>query len=99
MIKRFTAYRANISQRTSHNHYQKNPDDQPQFEGVVFSDGSCVIRWRTECRSTAVWASLKDMLLVHGHPEYGTYFEWHDFKEEPFEWIEQVVAAQEKGVV
>jgi len=87
MIRRFTCYRANISQRDTHNEWQKNPDDEPQFEGVVWSDGTCSIRWRTVCRSTSIWHSLEDMLRVHGHPEYGTYFIWHDFDQRPPEWI------------
>ncbi len=55
-----------------------NPPDQPQFEGVVFSDGTVVLRWLTEHRSHSVWASLEEMMAVHGHPEYGTRIEWVD---------------------
>lgn len=39
-IERFTAYRRNISERGTHTEYQRNPDDAPQFEGVIWSDGS-----------------------------------------------------------
>lgn len=76
--QRFTAYRLDMDKRPTHNAYQKNPEDQPQFEGVVFSDGTCVIRWLTAARSTSVWASVEDMLRIHGHPEYGTVIVWHD---------------------
>lgn len=76
-MERFTVYRQSVPDET-HDANQKNPPDQPQFEGVVFSDGTCAIRWLTAKRSTAVWASLEDMRAIHGHPEYGTYFVWHD---------------------
>lgn len=36
-------------------------------EGVLFSDGTTVIRWRGRYASTVVWASLDDALAVHGH--------------------------------
>lgn len=36
-------------------------------DGVVFEDGTTVLRWRTECRSTAVYASFEDMEKIHGH--------------------------------
>ncbi len=36
-------------------------------EGVMFEDGSCVLRWRGPHKSTAVWASMESMLAVHGH--------------------------------
>lgn len=54
------------------------PPDQPQYEGVVFTDGSVALRWRTEFKSTSLWASYDDFYAVHGHPEYGTIIEWHD---------------------
>lgn len=55
-----------------------NPPDQAQFEGVVFSDGTVTVRWLTYYRSHSVWASIGDLLAIHGHPEYGTRFEWPD---------------------
>jgi hypothetical protein len=36
-------------------------------EGVQFSDGTCAMRWRTEISSTAVYASLEDLVKIHGH--------------------------------
>lgn len=89
-IQRFTAYRRNISERDTHNELQKNPDNEPQYEGVIFSDGSVAIRWLTACRSTSVWNSIEDMLNVHGHPEYGTFIAWHD-GDAPDAWVKQVV--------
>jgi len=76
-MKRFTMYRRNVPDET-HNAFQKNAPDQPQFEGVVFSDGTCAIRWMTACGSTAVWKSFDDMMTIHGHPEYGSELVWHD---------------------
>jgi hypothetical protein len=97
MIRRFTAYRRTMSSRDTHNSHQKNPDDMPQYEGVVFTDGSVAIRWLTACRSTSVWASLHDLLTIHGHPEYGTEIIWHDHSEPPAEWLSQLQAAEVKA--
>lgn len=36
-------------------------------EGVVFTDGSAVLRWRTEHKSTAVYATLAEIVSIHGH--------------------------------
>jgi hypothetical protein len=36
-------------------------------EGVVFGDGTCSLRWRTNKRSTAVYGSFSDLLAIHGH--------------------------------
>jgi len=75
-MKTFTMFRRNM-ESAPHTAEQKNPADQPQFEGVQFSDGSVAIRWLTAKRSTAVWASMDDMLAIHGHPEYGSELVWH----------------------
>jgi len=97
-MKRFTAYRRNISQRATHNEYQRNPDDVPQFEGVIWTDGSVTLRWLTACKSTSVWASLYECLTIHGHPEYGTEIEWHDGPA-PIEWRTQVAKWREESGV
>ena len=76
-MRRFTMFRRNVPDET-HDANQKNPPDEPQFEGVVFTDGSVAIRWRTAKRSTSLWDSLEDMLAIHGHPEYGSELVWHD---------------------
>lgn len=87
-MQRFTAYRRNASQLETHNDKQKNPDHVPQFEGIIWTDGTVTLRWLTACRSTSVWNSLQDMLDIHGHPEYGTEIVWHDGVV-PQEWIDQ----------
>ncbi len=90
-IRRFTAYRRNISIRTTHNSLQKNADSEPQFEGVIWSDGTVTLRWLTACKSHSVWNNIADCLNIHGHPEYGTEIVWHDGVTPP-EWIAQCAA-------
>lgn len=36
-------------------------------EGCEFEDGTTVIRWRGQQRSTVVWDSIQDAIDVHGH--------------------------------
>lgn len=36
-------------------------------EGVIFSDGTCVLRWLTEHRSTSIYASIDEVRAIHGH--------------------------------
>jgi len=60
--------------------------DEVQFEGVEFSDGTVVIRWRTEWKSTSVWESMEELKKVHiySHPDYGTEVHWDDGSVEYF---------------
>jgi len=60
-----------------------NAPDQPQFQGVIFDDGTVVLRWMTLHKSHSVWDSWTSMAMVHGHPEYGTYFHFDDELDEP----------------
>lgn len=53
------------------------------YEGVIFSDGSVVLRWTTQFRSWSIWTSWAEMFQVHGHPEYGTVIEFTDGGEAP----------------
>lgn len=76
IIRTFTMYRKNVSTDT-HDENQRNGPDEPQFEGVVFSDGRVAVRWLTAKRIVSVWDSLEDMLSIHGHPEYGSVLVWH----------------------
>lgn len=76
-MRRFTMYRRAVPLAT-HDENQRNAPDEPAFEGVVFSDGSVALRWRTAIRSTSVWASLEDALKIHGHPEYESELVFHD---------------------
>lgn len=36
-------------------------------DGVRFADGSAALRWRTRYQSTAVYASMADLIAIHGH--------------------------------
>lgn len=76
-MRRFECYRPNVPTDT-HDENQRNAPDAVQFEGLIFSDGKCVIRWLTAARSVSVWDSYEDMLKIHGHPEYGTVIRFLD---------------------
>ena len=69
-------YRESATEQHSAQHL--NAPDEVQFEGVVFSDGKCAIRWLTGAGSVAVWDSFGDMMIIHGHPEYGSKLVWLD---------------------
>ncbi len=79
IMRRFTMYRRGDLSAT-HSPETVNVPDQPQFEGVVFSDGRVAIRWLTALRSTAAFDCLADLMGVHGHPEarYQSEIVWHD---------------------
>lgn len=95
MTQRFTAYRRQMSERDTHNELQKNADDQPQYEGVIWSDGTCTLRWLTAAKSTSMFDSFQAMINVHGHPEYGTEIVFHD-GEAPQAWIAALVLYGQK---
>lgn len=46
-------------------------------EGVVFSDGTAALRWLTDPSSTAIYATVDDLLDVHGH-NGSTRLQWVD---------------------
>ncbi len=64
-MRTFTAFRRNPPQKDDPHNY--NEPNMPQYEGIVFSDGSIAIRWLTQYKSTSVWENLDDLLMVHGH--------------------------------
>jgi len=74
----FVGYRPDAAQLGKHTPDQLNAPDAPQYQGVIFADGSVAMRWLTARRSTSVWDSFDDMFDVHGHPEYGTEIHWPD---------------------
>jgi len=76
-MKRFVCYRPRPPQEYTAKGLA-NPPGEPQFEGVVFSDGTCSVRWLTAQASHSVWGSWADLDRVHGHPEYGTVIKWLD---------------------
>ena len=80
-MRTFTVYRTEAKEVVNDiekENYREG--DLPQFEGVVFHDDTCAIRWFTDVKSTSVWNSFKDMKTVHisAHPDYGTRIEWYD---------------------
>lgn len=77
-MRRFTMYRRDAERFEHHDANQLNAPDEPQFEGVVFSDGKVAVRWLTAKRSVSVWDDLEDMMAIHGHPEYGSELVWED---------------------
>lgn len=46
-------------------------------EGVEFSDGSAVLRWRSELSSTGFYKSVLELEKIHGH-EGSTRLVWVD---------------------
>lgn len=50
------------------------------LEGVVFSDGTTVVRWLVSGKpqSTNVWESFEDFKFIHidSHPTNGTEINW-----------------------
>lgn len=46
-------------------------------EGIEFSDGSVVMRWRFDDGATNFYRSIKDVERIHGH-EGRTEIEWVD---------------------
>jgi hypothetical protein len=55
-----------------------NAGQRVHVEGIIFSDGAVAVRWVGGISSCSVWASFDDFTTVHGHPEYGTLWEWVD---------------------
>lgn len=36
-------------------------------EGIQFSDGTCVLRWKGKKASTAIYQSMEDLSHIHTH--------------------------------
>lgn len=54
-------------------------------DGVLFEDGTVVVRWRTATPGTTTFASLDHAKAVHGH-DGKTVFEFHDWTL-PIVWL------------
>lgn len=82
--RRFVVFRRGDLSET-HNENQVNPPDQPQYEGVVFSDGTTVVRWLTAKRSTSLWPDFDTLWAIHGHDDpnskHQTVIVWLDQEE------------------
>jgi hypothetical protein len=61
--------------------------------GMVFSDGHVVLRWCSSHPATSTWASLEDMLAIHGHGE-AMSIQWIDA---PARELEEVPGASRMG--
>lgn len=46
-------------------------------EGVQFSDGTVVLRWLSEHRSTVIWPDIHSVEVIHGH-DGRTVITWTD---------------------
>jgi len=75
-MRAFTLFRRNPPATHTSGGYANQPDE-PQLEGIVFTDGSVAVRWLTEYQSTSLWESFEDFETVHGHPEYDSRVIWH----------------------
>ncbi len=51
---------------------------QVTADGVALRDLTDMERQAIEEEYDSVWASLDDLLKIHGHPEYGTRLVWMD---------------------
>lgn len=76
-MKRFIGYRP-APPKEYYEQGAANPPDEPQYEGVVFSDGTVAVRWLTQYRSHSIWNDYDTFYQIHGHPEYGTIIKWLD---------------------
>lgn len=93
-MRRFVGYRPGAAALGKHGPGQLAPPDQPQYEGIVFTDGSVALRWRTAFRSTSTWADFENFYRVHGHPEYGTVIDWPDGCPDSAQAVIDAVAAE-----
>ena len=73
----------------------RNKPDGTEYEvghlldGVVFEDGTCVIRWRSEVRSTSIFKSFDEFNKIHGeegHPEYNSQIIWYEMEKGLSKW-------------
>lgn len=46
-------------------------------EGVQLSNGQCVVRWLTYLSSLSIYASIDDVVAIHGH-NGSTNLHWYD---------------------
>jgi len=77
-LRTFTMYRKDEDKLAEmHDSNTMNSANEPQFQGVVWDDGTVAVRWLTAIPATSVWDSLDDMLKVHGHPEYDSVLIWN----------------------
>lgn len=91
----FVGYRPDAAALGKHSADTLNTPELPQYQGVIFADGTCVMRWLTVKRSWSVWDSFAEAFAVHGHPEYGTRIVWPS-GEAPRDALEVIATAVEE---
>lgn len=79
-MKRFIGYRP-APPKEYYEQGAANAPDEPQYEGVIFSDGTVAVRWLTKFASHSIWTDYETFYQIHGHPEYGTVIKWLDADE------------------
>lgn len=77
-IRTFVGFRPNPPAEYVDKGITNSSESTPDYEGVIFSDETVVIRWMTEFRSHSVWSDYESFHRVHGHPEYGTVITFSD---------------------
>lgn len=63
-MRLFNAYRSMSVERQEKG--LANHSEKPQFQGVVFDDGSVTVRWMTSVRSTHHYGSYRDFARIMG---------------------------------
>jgi len=57
----------------------------PVVEGVQFTDGKVVLKWRTAVSSIVIWDNIESAALIHGHGG-DTVVRWLDPAWPEFDW-------------
>ncbi len=85
----FRGYRPNPPQGYIDKNITNGPD-QPDYEGVVLSDGTVVLHWLTpmfpgegDIGSFSIFLTWVHFWRIHGHPEYGTEIRWEKVGADP----------------
>lgn len=76
-MNRFVGYRPNPPAEYVEKGLANQPDE-PQYEGVVWENGSVTVHWLTRFSSHSTFLNFDNFWHIHGHPEYGTTIEWLD---------------------
>lgn len=63
----FTMFRRGDISDTHDKNQRPTSPDAPAFWGVVWPDGTCVLRWCGVVGSTSLWDSFEDAMKIHGH--------------------------------
>lgn len=75
VIRTFRGYRINPPQHYVEEGLTNGPFD-PDYEGIIFSDGGVCVHWLTLEGSYELFKGMEDFEKIHLHPEYGTKIVW-----------------------